>query len=508
MAVGNRKLTPVSWYGVLLGCFLVWVLNSVPGIVNAVTAHKFRSAALIGLAYLLFCLYVVVLKKRRDPKTLLGLILLGGFLLRSLYVLAAPYNISKHDIGEFAGPDAPGTKGGHLGYIEYLYTYRHLPDFDPRDLWSFSNPPGFHILAAAAMGLSRLLGVQAPLRYESVQIVNLIFSNLTVLALCRILEEFSVKGKWLLLLGALLSFHPFFMILAVTANNDAMMTFFVALAILYTLRWRKAPGMRNILVIALAMGLAMLAKLNAATAAFGIGLVFLLVFWKNRRDWKNYFLQFAVFALICVPLGLAFPVRNMLRFQMPLLYVQQMSPTSTQYIGGASLLARLVPGLRQWAYPFATFNAASETNIFVQTLRTALFDELQPGSGSVLFWIVGLLALWVSAALCLATHAALGWSLCKKGAMEKQLKPFLLVTYGGMLLFYLKFCLDEPFICTMNYRYLPLAILFPCIGAGVFAGQAKGAGTVKKLLFGGICLFCALTVIVDVYLILFAGIKL
>ena len=133
----------VSWYSVALGCALVWILCSIPKLIEPIQNHRPQLAAVAGVGYLLVLLYVLVWKKKRDTKTLIGLILLGGFLLRAAYVLAAPYNISGHDMGHFVDFDSDELSWGHLGYIDYIFKNHRLPDFDPRTVWSFSNPPGF-----------------------------------------------------------------------------------------------------------------------------------------------------------------------------------------------------------------------------------------------------------------------------------------------------------------------------------------------------------------------------
>ena len=40
---------------------------------------------------------------------------------------------------------------------------------------------------------------------------------------------------------------------------------------------------------------------------------------------------------------------------------------------------------------------------------------------------------------------------------QKILKGFLFAAYLTICVFYVKFCFDYPFICTMNFRYLGIA---------------------------------------------------
>ncbi len=509
LSTAREELDPVTWRAALLVSAGAWAVNACRPLSDLILAHKFWFAILLGASY--GCLALLVLWRRRwDSRTLLGLVLVGGFLLRAAYILDLPYEYSLHDLGSFAGFDVPGEYDGHFGYIEYLFKNGHLPDFDPRQLWSFSNPPGFHILAALLLALARAAGLEQLQCYESLQVLTLLFANLTVLTLYRIMKELSVRGNGLLFVTALLSVHPFFTITAGTLNNDSMTACMMALAMLYTVRWWKEPTMRNILTIALALGLGMFAKLNAATAAFGIGAVFLCGLWQNRQVWKKYAGQFAAFLAVCAPLGLFWPIRNLLKFNMPLLYIQEVAATDPGRIGEVSLFSRLgLPSLSQILYPFSRGDPALETNIWIQTLRSGLFDEISATDVDN-FWRIGLALLLVSLVLALVMNAAFLWSLCRKGTLSPVMKLFLAVSYGAMLLAYLKFCFDEPFLCTMNYRYIPLGILFPCVGAGLWLqtpGPGPGGGgavrrAAKVLLLGGIGLFFLLALLFSLYLLL------
>lgn len=498
---------PVTWCTALLVSAAAWAVNACQPLTNLILAHKLRFAILLGGAYGCLALYLVLFRRRRDCRTLVGLLLTGSFLMRAAYILHLPYDYSPHDLGSFAGFDVPGVFDGHLGYIEYLFKNRHLPDFDPRELWSFSNPPGFHILAALLLGLSRAAGLTQLQCYESLQVLPLLFANLTVLSLVRLVDELSIRNGGLLFTAALLSVHPFFTITAGTLNNDSLMACLMALAMLYTVRWWKEPSMRNILVIALALGGGMAAKLNAATAAFGIGAVFLWVFWQDRAAWKKYAGQFAAFLAVCAPLGLFWPVRNMLKYNMPLLYIQKMDPNSPQRVYDTSLSGRLgLPTQEQLSHPFSSPDLAREANIWVQTIRTSLFDEISATEVDN-FWRIGMALLLISLVLALVMNAAFVWSLCKKGTLPPVMKLFLGVSYGVMLLTYLKFCLDEPFYCTMNYRYIPLAIVFPCMGVCLWLqrpGPGGGRSGVlllsKALLLGLAGLFCLVALLFSLYL--------
>ncbi len=500
-----------SWYTVLIGTIVVWILSSIQPLYDIIAQHKNTFAVLLTLIYLMVAGYLVFVKGKKDTGTILGLILLAGLLLRSYYVLAAPYNITIHDVGRFLGFDTDETAGGHFGYMDYLFKNHALPDFDPRERWSFYNPPGFYILGALVMGISHFFHVPEAMCYETIQVITLCFSNLTVWTGYRILKEFSVRGKWLLLFTALLSFHPFFAVMAVTLTNDCMAMYCMILAVWYTMRWQNEPKLKNIIVIAFAVGCGMMAKLNAGLLAFAIGTVFLMVFIKNWREWKKYIIQFALFLAVCAPLGLFSPVRNLIHYDMPLTYVQQVAVTDWKYMADATFGSMFgLPPLSQMASGFITFDPALDENAWIQVLKTALFDEMIPELGNSLFGACALLLLWASILLAVFMNAALVWSICKKKTMKTENKLLCAIAYLTLLVSFMSFCMKEPFTFTMEYRYISIALFFPVIGAALWVQYGSESGLfeknkylrlLKNILVCGMLCFIVLSVVIHLDLI-------
>lgn len=70
--------------------------------------------------------------------------------------------------------------------------------------------------------------------------------------------------------------------------------------------------------------------------AIPVAAVFLVVLVRQlrQRNWRILG-QFGGFAVICFPLGLWYPVRNLVRFGVPLTYVQEMPENSVQYLGNS-----------------------------------------------------------------------------------------------------------------------------------------------------------------------------
>lgn len=499
-----------SWWPILLGSLIVWFLSCNQSFFDLMSLHK-NNIAVFGIAiYFIFLVYAIY--KKKDTKTILGIILLGGFLIRAYYTLAAPYGITKHDLGSFTGLNSDEISFGNAGYVDYLFKNGHLFDFDPRTVWSFYQPPFFYIVAAIILKITTLFNVAEPLCYESVQVATLFFSSLTVWTCYRIIKEFSISDKLVVVVTAFLSFHPFFSIMSVTLTNDCMAMYFMALAVWFTIRWQKSPTIKNIIVIALAVGLAMASKLNAAVISFGIGIVFLYVFWKNRKEFKKFILQFVIFLLICAPIGLYSPVRNYVKFDVPFSFIQELGMDNPQFIQNSTVLSRLgLPSFEQMSYAFPNFNTEIERNVWIQALRTSLFDELMPDVGSSLFGANSLVLLWTAIILAVFMNIAFIWHIFKDTNINTELQIFMLVEYVTMLISYAKFCMNQPFICTMNYRYISISLLFPLIGTALWLQdrQDKKLGRfgviMKNVLVGGMLCFSVLAVIINMNLISWSG---
>lgn len=470
-----------TWIPILIGCLLVWILGCNARLVSFLSEHRQMCIGLAVVLYFSAFFFVVGWMGKRDTAVILRFILIGSFLFHALYVLFLPYNFSRHDAGSFVGFDSNEFNDGHFGYIEYLYKMKKLPDFDPRDRWCFYNPPFFHIVTAVFLGITRQMGVAAPLCYEGMQIVTLFASSLTIWLLYKIMEQLVKKETAVMLFTAMIAFHPFFMIYSAELTNDILSTCLMLLAFYYTLRWHEEHTMSSILVIALAVGLAMFTKLNAAMIAFGIAFIFLWDFWENRAQYRKYIAQFAAFLAVCAPIGLFWPIRNLLRFGMPILYIQTLPENCPYYIDGASILERAgVSSNGQLAYPFPTLDPAVEKNIWTQLFRTALFDEWSLADRGTMAETWGLLLFWVTILLALVLNAALIWSLVKKGTVRREIKIFIVITYLTMLVSYIKFCFDEPFISTMNFRYIALAMLFPILGGAFWLCRKDVSGTAEE----------------------------
>lgn len=420
------------------------------------------------------------------------LLLCMGFCMRLAYVLATPCTARQHDVGEFGGDS------GHAAYITYLYKHLHLPDFDVREVWQFYHPPVHHILSAAWMRFLTACGLPFEQAGESVQILTLTYSCLCMVIFLQILQHFNLKGWALLLPLAVIAFHPTFFILAGSINNDMLSITFMMASVLLTLRWFREPKLSTILKLALTIGLGMMTKLSAWMVAPAAAMAFLIILYRNRRQCLTYIKQYVLFGIVCVPLGLGWGIRNLLRWGVPITYVPMLSDDSAQFVGDIPLWQRLFDlHPKQWLYVYDCFvmygQEYNEYNPLFGLLKTAMFDELiNPahypsitGFGELLFYSNFLLVI-ASVAAILAVWLKKGSMLC----LEE--KGMLSVTYGITLISYYSFCIAFAHVCTQNIRYATPLIFIGALFLGFWmqqTGEGKKAKILRYLLTGVTVLF-------------------
>lgn len=436
----------------------------------------------IGLAggglWLILALYWGC-RRRLTDEHIAALLMLAGFLLRLMYVLYTPVTVRQHDVYRFdAGK-------GHAGYIFYFYEHGRLPDFAPNSVSQFYHPPLHHILEALWMRLQTGLRVSLAAAEENTQLLTLLYSALCMPVINGIFTEAQLRGRARRIPLAIICFHPTFILMAGSINNDILMTLLTLTAFWMALRWYRRPSMGRILLTALAMGCAMMTKFSASLAAPAIGLLFLLRLASDlqqndrpvrRRLWCRYLGQFAAFALLCCPLGLWWTVYSALVWQVPPGYVPSLSLTSHQYVGMYPVWRRLLITGDQLSSVYVAWgdlpgHSYYEYNIFTGLLKTSVFDEstLFTATGtlgrlgygfSVLLFIcnIGLIGMAVIAAvLCL--H-------CRRRIVDTSVTASIVCLGAVVLLSYISFCFGYPHTCTQNFRYAVPTLLTGCLFLG------------------------------------------
>ena len=421
---------------------------------------------------------------RRDEYAFCRVLLGAGFAMGLVFVLRLGYLFSWHDLADYSADFSRygNRPDGHLGFIAWMVENGRLPlELNPLSEGHsvFYNPPFYHMVQAVFMKLNLLVLPQSA-ALENLQIVTFLCAFGTLYTTYQILRElgFSPRavrtGLWMM------CFQPMLHILGATLNNDMLMVFLAVRCCLFTVRWYRSRSLRDIVRIGVYLGLGMATKLNCALLIPCIAFVFIYAFFREAPGRRlGYVGPFAAFLAVSVPEAVAWPVHNLIAFGLPLNYVRL--PSEAIKVADYSLWARF--GIPDWFARrgiFFTGLRKYNHNVWMQTLSTGLFDELTLFEDGTLMWYVCYLLLAAFAGLLvLGFGAALFKAFSRRDRVEKPVMAFLL-SYGVILLFsYLKFCVDYPYMCTFNFRYI-LPILMLC-AIGFAHLRERRAGLLAEL---------------------------
>lgn len=467
----NKKLSWAVLASIFLSCLLVAILQ---GTAFFYTEHitKVFLLSLLFLCYGGFCFYLHA-KKLLTEDYIVFLIILLGVLVRCSYVLLSGLYDRQHDAGVYTGMGTPYVNPGHIGYIEYLYKFHHLPDLNPYELFAYYHPPLHHIISYLFLRLNIFLGVAEELAFENLQIVPLFCSCLCLPVTYRILKVLEVKGTGLYLGLAFMALHPATILMAGSVNNDMMTILFMCLTMLYSLTFIRNKDLKGLIKLALCIGFGMITKLNSAVLAIPLGIIFLMHFISvlRTRDKKNilaWVKNYLIFAVIVMPIGLSWIVRNLIRFgEKPGVPVP--GETSPMYTETFSLWERLgIPSLSDWnfAFPFHPISAKACCNTWVIMFHTSLFGEEYPVDLPDVLLVLCQITFFLAVLFGIATAVLLIAVLLNKKTSRED-RVFLLVGYIIMLVSFAAFVIIYPYTCSSDFRYVAICLLYIAIAIGL-----------------------------------------
>ncbi len=295
--------------------------------------------------------------------------------------------------------------------------------------------------------------------------------------------------------------------MAGSVNNDIMSIAFGMGAILWTIRWYHSPNYKNILAIALCIGLGMMTKLSIGMVAPAVAIVFLTKLIEERKHPLRTIGQFGAFGVVCCPLGLWWSIRNLVKFGMPISYVPDLGTSNHQYIGFRSVWERLF-STEGWSWDNVFVNWGDPYYDFQPILglfKTALFDEQDLTGYVVALKIPCVILFYLSALLILVTVVGLVIFVFVNRRTPVALRALVGVLYLTLLYSYITFCFAYPHTCTMNARYVVPLIALGCVMVGWLVNwlrerQSKPTKVLAVSITGVATLFCILSA--EVYTVL------
>lgn len=386
-----------------------------------------------------------------------------GVLLRFYYIIATPVlQKNQYDLGSVEA--AKDIFTGHLGYIYYLFTFKRIPDFDPREVYQFFHPPLHHGIEALWLSVVNLFTKDFNSQLEWLQIPTLVYSCMIIFVTWNLVRELKMpeNRQWIVL--AIVSLHPTLIYMAGSLNNDGLSLLFQFAAIWLVVRWYNNKTSANIIWIALAISLGMLTKLSASLMAIPTAFVFLYVLvteWKTENAFPlRRFLQYVVFGIVCIPLGMCWAVRCKIRFDMPIAYVNKLPEDSWQYVGNYSLWQRFgLPNPVEFVSNLSHGSIGFGENMWVQMFRTAALGEMDLSGLSMPVKILSMLLIMVSGVVAALAFIAFIRFFGTK-TYDFAIKWFLIIIYLVQVISFVRFCYGYPHQCTMNFRYM-VPVLIP-----------------------------------------------
>lgn len=417
----------------------------------------FTGILFVGIMVSLFGILRLQHKEKITPEQTVSAVIFVAFLFQLLYAqFTGAANISRqNDTIQFV------AGGGHLGYIWHVWAYGTLPQVDPRTMWEFSQPPLYYLLSGYWCKISSLLGVNLLKVAENIQFLSVFCVTLTTIYVDKIMVRMKLSAQKRIWGVLLMSCIPYTTYLSGAVNNDVLLALLTVMSFYYALKWYEEPKLTTLLADAVLTGLLVMSKSSGALVAPAILVLWIMRFIKDKDMRLRRVGEYLLFGVISLPLGLWWNVRNMIRFDMPFLYVNEPSTDSVQYIPDYTLWERLFDVKNQLNHPcIDLFNTSPNVdhNIIISTVKTLVFTQSVEMMKTPVTRFWGMAAL-VMTILLLVVMIACGIVGLHKISVGKHFKLSWLVLCISYLAFYLHFNLQYPFVHTMHARYI-LPVIF------------------------------------------------
>lgn len=393
---------------------------------------------------------------------------LSAFFLRLNYVIYTPHWIRQHDVIGF------GNEEGQAAYIEWFLHERRLPDFDPVTRWGFFQPPLHHIISAVFIGIQTFFGKNYNAACENVQYLTLFYSMCILFFAYLIFKEAGLEGNTLITAFLLCAFHPGFILFSGSINNDCLCELLMVMSLYFALRWYRKSTILNIIPIALCIGLSMAAKLSGCLAAAPVAFLFIVKWIDGKREgFFRYLWQYLIFALICIPPAVSYPVRNLIRFGTPLNY----TPEVGEPVGSNPLLFRFFDIRTDTPFVSLISNgqAYDEFNIPLAMLKTSLFGDCYLAEEHIKMIPFAWAALILGAVLALiAVFATIYVTVKALRKKENVIETvFWFLSWLTPVVFLINFSIQAPYFSSQDFRYIQYVIVIEALFLGLFSKGNK-----------------------------------
>lgn len=418
--------------------------------------------------------------QKYDTEKLVRYILFIGFVMRIGYMLFTPCTLRVHDLRALTI-----DSDGHAAYILNILD-GHLPMSNEGQ---FYHPPLYYILSAVvSLMLKPLLHLTKEVDLiNCARLVSCFFSCITLYCVEALCTELKIKKPIPI---ALVAFLPNFYLMGGRVNNDAMATFFMTMILLYSVRWYQDQNRKNTLILALSFGLGMMSKMSVAIFAVPTGLMMLYVLVKSVKihTLLKTLKSLCLFTVLCVPLGLAYPIRNLILFNQPLNYVLD--------VGGPEFASQNYSYIQRFlTFPITKIfhpvynDVFSDYNLWMYLFKGGLFGEfwfnISDAIPAIMLFIYAIISIF------LVISAVLSFK-----DRDRSIN-YLVLSAVVLILSYIVFNLRYPYGCTMDFRYMAPVFIINSLLFGRFLDlnkDKKYGKVLYRITAGTVIIFSLLSV--------------
>ena len=365
----------------------------------------------------------------------IAFVIMIGFFLKIVFDVSSGYNFQARNLGAWTYLEPGQAHEGTLGVIQYLFENHRFPDFDPRTVSGFENPPLYYIFCALFLdAFHRGAGWKVGTCLHTLQCINTIFVTAGSLCEIGILRKCGLVGRELVASILFMTFFPAYYIIGASFTVEAMCFMFCTFALYNSITWYRTKEMKHIIRTAVFFGLGMSTSYSASAILPAVLSVMILAARDKRFGRKSLYAPFGRFFIIAGIGSLWWPVYNFIRFGVPLFY-RKFSYESWEMLKGRySVWMRIkIPSINEFSDMQIDSGGKYLYNIWAQTLKTSIFDynainmELRPT------YIMAGILLFMNILLCVLFHVM--WIRSLMGhRMRREIRVFTGVGYLGALI--------------------------------------------------------------------------
>ncbi len=401
----------------------------------------------------------------------IGFVIMVGFFLKLIYDIKLGWMSGTPGLGAWQDLDGNAfVPGGHLSVIQYYYTYHFFPGVDPRTASAFANPPLYYVTSAFLFAVFRnLLGWSVSISMHIVQCMNVIYVMIGECCGIGILQKYGFRGRKRVTAMLFLIFFPVFYNLSGALDGSAMCFMYMMLALNSSLNWYMSRREKTLRSAAIEIGLALLTSPAALMILPPVIYLIRKGAVDGRRNETPVADQAKRFAIITAAIGLPWQIYMLIRFRFPIFGIgtQGMTPVT------GSVGDRIgIPALSMLTHIHTEGNAALESNIWAQALKTSAFDFRAVDTTQGKTYVIALILLVTLLIAVVVMHLMLVYVLLSM-RLEHVYAMFLIIGEGTFLIGYVVMCFVYPYIEVMSARVFAPEMIFPLVGLMMCGGDSS-----------------------------------